>query len=98
MKKQILKCLFLCCLAVLIASCNSRINKDNFDRIKTGMSLQDVVNILGNPSSSASISFGPSTVASVRWENRNGTITVQFFNGVVKIKQFIEGVSTPRKS
>lgn len=90
--------LCLICFTLLLAACNTKINKTNFDQIQTGMTLQDVVAILGDPSSSATLSFGQSSITSVRWENRNGSITVQFINGTVKIKQYIEGVTTPRKA
>lgn len=94
---RIAKLLCLCCLILLI-SCNVRITKTNFDKVQIGMNMQQVQELLGTPTSSATLTFGTNTVASVRWESRNGVIAIQLFNGTVKIKQFIEGVSTPRSS
>ncbi len=84
--------------SLITISCTSPINKTNFDRIQAGMSYRNVVEILGEPTSSATLSFGDTTGISANWENRNGSIKIQFFNGSVKIKQYIEGVTTPRQS
>lgn len=96
--KRIAKFLCFCGLVVLLAACNPKLTKTSFDSISTGMTLEDVTAILGQPSSSATLGFGQNSVATVRWENRNLSIVIQFINGRVKIKQFVEGVSTPRVS
>lgn len=84
-------------ILLLITACQSKINKTNFESIKSGMSYEQVNAILGTPSSSTSLSFGNTTGTSARWENRNGSIVIQFFNDKVKVKQFTDGVSTPRE-
>lgn len=79
-----------------MTACTSRINKTNFDRIQPGMTLAEVIHILGEPSSTATLGVGDIVGTTANWENRNGVISIQFFNGRVKIKKYIEGVSTPR--
>lgn len=96
MNKKFVKLLPLLFCIILLISCHSRINKTNYDQIQSGMTYPEVVRILGDPSSSATLAFGNNVVSTVRWENRNGNIVLQLFNGRVKMKQFIEGVSTQR--
>lgn len=81
----------------MLISCTSSINKDNFDRIEPGMTFQQVVTLLGKPNSSSSLSIGEITGTTARWEHRNAKITIQFFNGVVKLKTYFDGVTTPRE-
>ncbi|MBA2653536.1 MAG: DUF3862 domain-containing protein [Gammaproteobacteria bacterium] len=94
---RITKLLVTLVLALVLVSCTSSINKKNFDLIESGMTYPEVVAILGEPSTSATLSLGDSTGTSTYWENRNGKISIQFINGRVKIKQFVEGVTTPRE-
>ena len=48
--KQVLTSICLCCLTVMIASCNSiNKNRDNIDKIEIGMTKQQVLDIMGEP-------------------------------------------------
>jgi Domain of Unknown Function with PDB structure (DUF3862) len=98
MNNKLVKIFCLFFFVLLSVSCMSRINKTNYDQIQAGMSYQTVVDILGSPTSTATLSFGDTTGISANWENRNGAIKILFFNGIVKVKQYIQGVTTPRES
>jgi len=75
-------------LALLLAACGSKINQSNFDKIKDGMSEVDVKAILGSPTSSDSIGIGGLSGTSDVWQDKHGTISIQFVNGKVKLKSF----------
>ena len=73
--------------AILIAAC-SRISQENFSRIQSGMSEQEVISILGSPTESSSVDvLGISGTAS-RWTGNDAEITVRFVGGKVALKSF----------
>lgn len=78
-------------LALLLSACGSPVNQENFDRIRNGMTQQDVEAILGGPTESSSASFGGLSGGAATWKSRDATITVQFVNGEVQFKQFQRG-------
>jgi len=84
MRHRILPALALACVLV---SC-SRIHQKNFERIKNDMAESEVLAILGEPSDSESFMLGSLSAATSTWSDENGTITVQFVNGKVKLKLF----------
>jgi hypothetical protein len=71
----------------LLGAC-TRVTQDNFSKIETGMTEQEVISILGSPSESSSSSLlGISGTAS-RWAGRDAEITVRFVGGKVATKSF----------
>lgn len=71
----------------LLGAC-TRVTQDNFSKIETGMTEQEVISILGSPSESSSSSLlGISGTAS-RWASRDAEITVRFVGGKVATKSF----------
>lgn len=86
--KSIRKILFIIIVSAFVSACSSRINQDNYEKVKPGMSYQEVESILGEPSSTTSLSFGNVIGLSASWEDHHGSINVQFFNNKVKIKNF----------
>lgn len=77
--------------SLLLTACGSRINQDNFDQVKTGMTLDEVQAILGKPDESSSASFGNLSGGSATWKGDEAVITVQFVNDKVQFKQYIKG-------
>lgn len=76
-------------LALALGGCASKISQANFDRIKTGMTLEQVRGILGKPTESSGIQFGDFSGASATWKARDGaTIMIQFMDDKVQAKQF----------
>jgi hypothetical protein len=72
---------------LLVAAC-SKVTKSNFDRIHDGMTEQQVVSILGNPTESSSINVLDLSGTSSKWVSNDAVITVQFLNGKVRIKNY----------
>lgn len=86
-------------LILFLGSCvRTSISKNNFDRIQTGMSFKEVVQILGEPTSSSTLNVGEVIVTSANWENSHAVISIQFFNDKVKLRKFVEGVTKSRES
>ena len=74
-------------LLVVAAAC-SKINEENFGKVRDGMGEQEVLALLGTPTESSSVSvLGLSGTAS-KWVAKEAVITVQFVNGKVRGKSF----------
>ncbi len=79
----------------LLACAGSKINKENFDKIKTGMTQGEVQAILGPPTESESVDVAVSSGTASKWRWKDITITIQFVNSKVIAKQFSQG-NNPR--
>jgi len=75
-------------LAVWLAGCGTRITKENFDKIQTGMTQAEVQAILGEPTESSSVDLALFSGTTSTWRAGDTTIAVQFVNGKVVAKQF----------
>ena len=79
-------------LTLLIVSCSSKINKDNYDKIFNGMSVSQVESILGKGESQASSNvdlgvYGGNTSSEViTWQKGANIISITFSNGTVMAK------------
>lgn len=76
--------------SLMIAGCQSKVNKSNYDRVTAGMTVAEVEAILGKPSetSSAAGAVGDlsGSVRTLTWRNEERTITVNFVNDKVVTK------------
>jgi hypothetical protein len=77
----------------LLGCLGSKITQENYDKIQNGMTMEQVVAILGEPTSNDSVDLGGLISGkTAKWQADNGTtISVQFFQGAVKFKTFTEG-------
>ena len=73
-------------LTLLIAC--SRVTEDNYNRIESGMEEAAVIKILGEPDESSSMGIGSLSGKSSEWDDGKAKISIQFFNGKVKLKKF----------
>lgn len=80
-------CLIAAC--ALLMACSSPINQSNFDKIQTGMTLDEVQSILGKPQESSNASFGTISGGAATWKHDEAVISVQFVNNKVQFKQFV---------
>ena len=71
----------------LLVAC-SKINSANFEQIKPGMTMAQVVKILGEPTSVESVNIAGISGTSASWKNHDATVVIQFFNDQVGIKTF----------
>jgi outer membrane protein assembly factor BamE (lipoprotein component of BamABCDE complex) len=75
-------------IAGLAGCAGSKINQDNFDQIKLGMSQAEVQRILGPPTESSGLEVPMFSGTMSKWVQGNVVITIQFVNGKVVAKEF----------
>lgn len=75
-------------LTLILAGCGSKVNEENFTRIQDGMTEQQVIELLGQPSETSSVSALGVSGTSAVWRAEDAVISVQFVNGKVRLKQF----------
>ena len=81
----------------LMACSGAKINQENFDKIKTGMTLAEVKAILGEPTDSFSIDVAVISGGNAMWKGEGITINIQFMNGKVIAKEFLKpGKEAPK--
>lgn len=80
--------LIIICMLILIAC--SKITVDRYEQVKQGMSLEQVISILGEPTASRSINIAGLSGTSATWKNKDAEITIQFLNDQVTIKTFMK--------
>jgi len=68
-----------------LAGCGSKITRDNFDKIKTGMSRSDVEAILGSPTKT----LGDEKKAIAVWKDDENQIKVAYEDGKVAFHRFL---------
>lgn len=83
-----LKQFMLGCLCLMIISCSSKVTQENFARIKNNMSMQEVIAILGEPTSAEGIMIAGISGTSAVWKSKNSEIDIQFLNDKVTVKSF----------
>ena len=74
-------------LALAVAAC-TKVNEENFAKVRDGMSEQEVHALLGSPTESSSMSVLGISGTSSKWVARDAVVTVQFVNGKVRLKSF----------
>lgn len=72
----------------LTGCARSKITKENFDKIKLGMTQAEVQAILGPPTEAAGIEIPLFEGTMSKWTQGDTVITVQFINGKVVAKEF----------
>lgn len=85
-RKAVWAVMLLCC--TLLLGCGSKVTQENFEKIRSGMTESEVTAILGRPTESNSIGFGPVGGTTSAWKDDGRTITIQFVNGKVMAKAF----------
>ena len=83
MKKPLLALL----AAAVLAAC-SKVNQENFLKIREGMSEEEVISILGRPTESNSVNLLGNSGTASRWVAGDAVIAVRFVNGQVAFKSF----------
>jgi hypothetical protein len=73
--------------ALAITAC-SKVNEENFLKIRDGMSEEEVIALLGRPTESNSVTVLGLSGTSARWLGGGAVISVQFVNGKVALKSF----------
>lgn len=85
-------------LALMLGACDllrqDKVNRENYDRIETDMTKNEVYRILGEPDDSNALALGEFSVTSARWVGEEQTITIGFSKDRVKFKRLAPNVST----
>jgi len=86
-------------LLLCLAACGSRLNQENFDKIRDGMSQKEVREVLGDPVDASGASFLGLSSGEAVWKDNRTTITVHFLNDKVVSKHMsqTDRKSSPRK-
>lgn len=74
-------------LSILILSC-SKTDKDKYAKVKTGMTLEQVVSILGEPTSTDQASISGLSGTSAVWKTAQSEIDIQFLNNRLSVKSY----------
>ena len=72
----------------LAATACSKVNEENFAKVRDGMSEQEVHALLGSPTESSSVGVLGISGTSSRWVTKDTAITIQFVNGKALLKSF----------
>ena len=70
---------------MILSGC-SKVTKSNYDKIETGMTQQQVEDILGAGTPTQSVDVGGLGAKQLQWKDGNKTITVTIVNGKVTLK------------
>ena len=86
-------------LLLSLAACGSRLNQENFDKVRDGMSQKEVREILGDPVDASGASFLGLSSGEAVWKDNKTTITVHFLNdkGISKHMSQTETKGSSRK-
>ena len=76
-------------LLLCLAACGSRLNQENFDKVRDGMSQKEVREILGDPADASGASFLGLSSGEAVWKDNKTTITVHFLNDKVISKHML---------
>ncbi len=66
----------------------SKVNKENFDKIKLGMTQEEVQHLLGPPTEASGLEIPVFSGTASKWVQGDTVITIQFVNGKVMAKEF----------
>ena len=69
-------------VCVVSLGCESKLNQQNFDKIKPGMSEADIINVIGKPVEVDPIKMPGGIVAAKEvWKDNEKSITINFLGG-----------------
>lgn len=89
--KLLVKLMAITFLSTFLVGCYSKITQENYDKIQTGMTLEEVKAVLGEPTESNTLGIGNLlSGTSAVWKNEETTITINFLNNKVQLKTFNE--------
>lgn len=75
------------CLCLMLLAC-SQLTEENFEKVKLGMTLQQVTSILGKPSITEKINVTGISGIAATWKDDYGQVDIQFLNERVAVKAY----------
>jgi hypothetical protein len=82
--------------ALLLTACGSKVSAENFQRIQTGMTQNEVVALLGEPTETSSVNIAGVSGGMASWKDGGTVISVQFLNDKVQAKQLSKETAKPQ--
>ena len=87
MLNKLSKTVFIFFISILFVAClGSKINMENYKKVKNGMSLNKVESILGSGDENATSSYGGYSASVYTWSDGFKVISITFSNGKVSAK------------
>jgi len=83
--------LMLLVLSSLWVGCGSKLNPDNYTKVKNKMTIEEVTEILGKPDEMESGDILGLTSTTYTYENGDARAVIGFINGKVTTKNFSSG-------
>jgi len=82
-------CRFLLAVAfaLLLAAC-SKVDQAHYAKVASGMSEEQVYDILGKPDEASSRDLLGVSTTSAKWVSGDAVITIQFIDGKVRLRSF----------
>jgi len=82
-------CRFLLAVAfaLLLAAC-SKVDQAHYAKVTSGMSEEQVYDILGKPDEASSRDLLGVSTTSAKWVSGDAVITIQFIDGKVRLRSF----------
>lgn len=74
-------------MLIFLFAC-SKLTQNNFEKIKNDMTMKQVIAIIGEPTTSESITIAGISGTSAVWKDKNVEIDIQFLNDKVTVKSF----------
>lgn len=90
-----MRALLAALLLLAVAAC-TKVTAENFAKVQDGMPEEQVLELLGKPTESSSVSILGVSGTSSRWVSGDTAITVRFVNGKVAVKS-LDSPAAPQK-
>lgn len=81
-------------LALLLTACGDTVTRENYEKIETGMSQDEVIALLGEPQEFNSVELGELSGGTARWTGKTQSISVTFTNDKVAFKRIGESAES----
>lgn len=82
-----LKTLGIAATILMIAAC-SKVTEDNYRKLESGMTLDQVQSLLGKADVSESTSLAGISTTRAEWHGKDGTISIRFIEEKVRAKNW----------
>jgi len=82
-----LKIIIIIILVITLQACGNKIKQENYLKVTNGMTIEEVTDILGDPTNSSAGDFAGISGTASNWQTESMEISIHFMNGKVISKQ-----------
>ena len=72
-------------MLLMVSGCGSKVTKENLEKIKVGMTIDEVKDILGEPTEGGDLKAGALSAGAMTWKDGDKSIVVTFVGGKVSL-------------